>query len=233
MSFSLERVGAVDEVRARSDRFDRAAARDARDLDAVAAGDRRAAALEHAVDALAVVERDRVVAAIRGDDRATVARSDGARVAWRRRVSASRRSTRAAQMRSFRVMPPASCVDQRDHAAVVVRPTGPGGGRRDARSTRARSRTRSSRGSSRTGMSSRAGRRRAPSRATRESAASSAASASLRRSGRQRIAASASGSRAVVSASWLELVVLQVEISGDVLFFLGKVAGRELGVAAC
>ncbi len=51
ISFSLERVGAVEERGARLDRLDRSAAGHARDTHPVAAGERRVAALQHALDA--------------------------------------------------------------------------------------------------------------------------------------------------------------------------------------
>ena len=95
--------------------------------------------------------------------------------------------------------------------------------------TRPRSRMPSSRGSRRSGMSSRSGRRRASSRGARDSALRA-----RRRSGAARPAAVHRGEREQLASlsrrrrSWLELVVLEVEVGGDVLLLLGEIALAEL-----
>ena len=65
-----EFVGAEEQRAAGLDRFDRAAARRARDAHPVAAGKRRAAAFQHALDRRAAVEAHGVVATTAGGDEA-------------------------------------------------------------------------------------------------------------------------------------------------------------------
>jgi hypothetical protein len=102
-----KRVGAVQERAARLDRLDRGAAGNALDADPVTAGHDGLAALEDALDDLAAVEADREVAAKRRHHQPHFRR---AHFAPERRATSS---VRAAHARSFCVMPPASCVDQR------------------------------------------------------------------------------------------------------------------------
>ena len=79
------------------------------DGDAIARGDLERTALEHALDAFAAVERDLEVAPVRRDDEA--GQPPGVRAAGVRLRQAKSRSVLAAQITSFSVTPPASCVE--------------------------------------------------------------------------------------------------------------------------
>ncbi len=107
-----ERVGSVEQRAPRQHRLDRPAARHARDAHAVAAGQRRASAFEHAFERLAAVQQHRIVAPPAGRDEAGLQRCAIARLQLRCPPHRPRASTLAAQMQSFSVTPPALCVDQ-------------------------------------------------------------------------------------------------------------------------
>ena len=79
--------------------------------DAIAAGDDGAAALEHALERVRRRRAHRVVAALGRDDESGLAGPPGVRAAGARLRQAKSRSVLAAQMRSFSVTPPASCVE--------------------------------------------------------------------------------------------------------------------------